>query len=653
MRRMQNINFINGLLKQNLNILSDMPKFTLSFEGFDHSELHEKCKTLTENFLMLAEMATSFPNLSRIPPEQYYLWLRVSTYFHSDKKALDALTKFNDGMTASHYKSGLQSANDGKEIVQKEVSCFEYHMNAVSCLCFSYEKIEKEFTFKISNTKDVEWLLGSMEFDECQYVSRAFKDRILKILHEEFAYNQPGLLKSSFDDLLTVFTPKMKALFCKIFLEQLPRLIKNRRDLEIVLENLNVPERTKIYKKMKSKLPQLISKASHFANVLKYLNPDQCKDICGDLHETLLKISRNGELFAQEFSKLSLPQFEVVCRSLKEWLPVDFKLSFSPLPWIAAVLKHLSVDKCELMCNTLPYFFEEETESLCYELKILSTCKSLAVYDFLKNNISNTIKNSLEFRLVLDFLPPGERTKVFEIMKDRLTDFIKKEEDLEHILKNLNQSQCRSLCELQSFQDKLPSIIRDANSFGLLLKKLEPAQGSGICEAFRDNITTIIESHWDFQKAISHINKYQLEMVFQALQNQIPKIISSSEKLSTILRNIDEDRRELIYRLMKGEISEFIKTPCDFLSVVEYLTHDQLAEVYIDIKENLPEIIQNGSYFFWIWNILNLDQRTEFYRSIKGRIPEIIKSGRDIVLILNHLSYQQPRRFLILLNLGW
>jgi hypothetical protein len=114
---------------------------------------------------------------------------------------------------------------------------------------------------------------------------------------------------------------------------------------------------------------------------------------------------------------------------------------------LSALLIELDVDKCGIVCKA------------CAE----------------------TIQSSWDFLKVLQVLKPEQRTAVYESLKDQLSDRVKVVKDLSNIMYYLTPDQRIAVYDV--LKANLPKMVKSAYDFKLLLRSLTPDQYTEVCES--------------------------------------------------------------------------------------------------------------------------------------------------------------------------
>ncbi len=259
--------------------------------------------------------------------------------------------------------------------------------------------------------------------------------------------------------IFIVLPRKNKIPFCLLLYKNRPEIFSNITCFKTLFKTLphDNQDRKKIYDSTKNRLVSAIFSAEDLGNILCALSPEECTDFCNIFKEKLMDIIFNASFFANFFRILSDEQRALAYEAIKDSLP-------------------------DLI---------ETAEDFYHVSYFLSTEQRLYIYESIKKDLNEIIINKKHLINIFTALPPEKYQEVCNILNTptNLEKFIKNEKDLNDLIVPLLPEQCATVFYL--LKDRLGELIKTEEEIVGLLTELPLKICIIVLEKIENNLKNI------------------------------------------------------------------------------------------------------------------------------------------------------------------
>ena len=358
----------------------------------------------------------------------------------------------------------------------------------------------------IKTSYDLVALLFWLNVENGHKLLDVLQDRLPSIVHTA---REVELAFTNLDD-------KKRDVFYSVIKANLPSMIHSARDFRNILEHLNSEQRMEIFDLKQADLASMIQSAADLNDVFEYLPEKQRVILFDDIKEQLPCIVDSPEDYVAVNYSLLPDKGVFLINFLMNKLP-DFE--FKSVRNFVDLIQYLSTEQkviyLKSMLDRIPGFMKKE-ERICDSLaKVYSTDEFIPLFkeskkinsanfvladlfhsdllrsdrpkgelsneqlkelwDGLQNDLLTYFNSSSVFNETLRGISPTNRTIIFEIMKDRLSSFVKNIRDFVEVIEVLTAEQSMMIFDEQTIHTLLASKLtkllsnQDAKTFSMAL----------------------------------------------------------------------------------------------------------------------------------------------------------------------------------------
>lgn len=374
----------------------------------------------------------------------------------------------------------------------------------------------------------------------------------------------------------------------------------------------------------------------HFNAMLVSLDVTRCEYIC-EYADPFLQ-NRTAYELSELFKILSPEKTKILITSLGT-LP-----KLNSAHQVEVLLEYLTPENRTLMYQKIRHLLPDIITNIVDVVRILHYLppeQQREAFDTFRTDkktayICNSVKTPYEFNLLLKHLSAPFRTEIYKEHKNKLGYMIRNTNDFRQILEYLSEeerSEVYHTCFLKSF-------ITGAESFSLVMEFLPQAQQILLYHRYKAmllsrNLTSILK----------HLSPDLIETVYQDLEKTYDETIAN--KMFQVVTDLPPAQTKALLVLMKtklplrnahGEL--WLTQPLIDIKYKDNEIQKQFIEIYTGTCSDMitsPAILRD------LMNRVPENYISDFLTPIKSQIIAMIRSVDDFDLLLRGLNFKQTK----------
>lgn len=224
----------------------------------------------------------------------------------------------------------------------------------------------------------------------------------------------------------------------------------------------------------------------------------------------------------------------------------------------------------------------------------------LELYEAYRSNFLSWIRNSQDFRAILEYCPEELIPDFYKDCEPYLSVWNKTAMDMAFVFRGFSPKIASELQE--KFKLQLFSMIYDISDFGAILVYLSPQEREKLCAAYNPYISQWITSASDFSYVLEFIPSELHYLVNDACKERFSYWVDSALSFKVVIQNLSSqpELQSTLYNIRKDQFLDwFNECPWEFSTMLVYLTSNQVSEVFQSLSKKITDwILDEGAEFF-------------------------------------------------------
>ncbi|MDF1684767.1 MAG: hypothetical protein P1U36_08950 [Legionellaceae bacterium] len=438
-------------------------------------------------------------------------------------------------------------------------------------LTYVFDIIKPELTHLITSGHDFNSVLEYLLKDQRTIVFDMMQNQLPQIITS--SYDLYAALEYLSEDQITIVFNMIEP--------QIPNMIKDADTFGRTMGHLLPSQYDNIFNQVKAELPTIIGSPHNIPDALTWLTLERCSDVIHTIKSEFQNFIKSNEDFNKLIKYLGYLENEeklklVIdnCEGILHQAVLDNKFDFcedlidqgvKPAPEtflqicstdnasivhvIHALLHNNIIGPQDIISTSskqnnmglIQRLFDEGIISPNRGM-LTQACNDgdIEVIQILIHN--SIIKNTFDFKNVLESLEPEQRTAVYEAIEKDLPNIIRNGRSLGRALNYLTPEQCISV--VKTMHDNLPGIIKDSYDFNRAFKPLNLEQRAAVFESIKSHVYTIIQTPDDLGMIREYLTPEQHADLSNNLLSQ-EQTKYSAKKQASMRESLAETREGL------------------------------------------------------------------------------------------------------------
>ncbi|MFJ1270166.1 hypothetical protein ACD661_16545 [Legionella lytica] len=273
--------------------------------------------------------------------------------------------------------------------------------------------------------------------------------------------------------------------------------------------------------------------------------------------------------------------------------------------------------------------FLYEIDNIQWLLSVLPH-ENTIIFEPIKNNFPNIIKNRTHFCTLFNLLPLQQQGELFNLTQENLPGIIKDKYKLDELFAPLSLDNRVVLFDL--LKSNFPNTIKNTSHFCKLFSLLPLQQQCELFNLTKENLPEIIKDQYELNEVFAPISLDQRTALLGRLKNKLPGFITDEHGLIIVFKHLNPAQQVEVLHILKDTLSKFL-TAEGAVRALKGLSPEEITLLDTVIKDISSQIIKTEEDFNRILELPSEKCRA-FLSSIKNSFPYIIKNGKQLNTVI-------------------